>query len=158
MKEVVLTKGYIALVDDQDYDYLKNYSWWVSRKKDGQIYAQTTFITGSRVDNSRKQRNVYMHRLILNIEKSNIFVDHKDGNTLNNQRSNLRFSTGSQNSVNSIKRSKNPMRGVRQVGSRFYARAKVNNKEISLGGFSTLEDAKQAYESFMKEKFGDFYA
>jgi hypothetical protein len=89
MKEIFLTRGYVALVDDDDYDEISRYSWHVNIKKNT-CYAQTSFYHGVKC-------TVKMHRVILGIDDPKIIIDHIDGNGLNNTRGNLRTATASEN-------------------------------------------------------------
>lgn len=93
MKEIPLTKGMVALVDDGDFERASQFSWHAMLIK-GAFYASTTV----REKGSRKSRHLFLHRFILGGDSKSI--DHIDGNGLNNQRSNLRPCTIQQNSFN----------------------------------------------------------
>lgn len=88
MKKIPLTKGYEALVDDDDYDFLMRYKW----------YASVGSSTGTRVyARSRiKGKMVYMHKFIMNYPIGKV-IDHIDNNPLNNQKSNLEAVTPLEN-------------------------------------------------------------
>ena len=91
--------GVCATVDDLDFDWLNKVSWQVHRNPFGKRYAQATLRTGGR------KVAVYMHRLVacqvaLPPTTDHSIVDHLDGDSLNNRRSNLRWATPSQNSAN----------------------------------------------------------
>ena len=68
---------------DADYEQVSRFTWYTRVKKSGAIYVFTT------IRPNGKPTTLYMHRMLLNSAKGDI-VDHKDGNPLNNQRSNLR--------------------------------------------------------------------
>ena len=88
MKLVPLTQGLFAKVDDDDYDSLMQYNW--NAVKCGKnIYA-------SRSVGWKGKINIRMHRVVLGITNQNILCDHKDGDGLNNQKSNLRKANYSQ--------------------------------------------------------------
>jgi len=91
---IPLTKGRQAMVDPEDYEWLKNWSWCAMLLPDGQAYA-ATHLHG---------RKVYMHRLLMNAPKG-MLVDHINGNGLDNRRCNLRLCTAAENMWN---RGKNP--------------------------------------------------
>lgn len=92
MKEIQLTKGYKTQVDDVDYEGLVKYNWYASVSNRGNGYVSPmAFING---------KNMKMSRFIMNAIGSNVIVDHKDCNPLNNQRANLRFATRRQNARN----------------------------------------------------------
>jgi hypothetical protein len=97
-----------------------------------------------------------MHRLIMGPGPQ---VDHKDGNGLNNRRSdNLRFATDTQNRANQKVRkdSTTGFKGVRPHRDKFQARIRVKGREITLGSFATPEEAALAYNAAAKECFGEF--
>lgn len=86
-------------------------------------------------------------------------VDHRDGNSLNDSKKNLREATDDQNAQNHKTRKKPsslPM-GVRALPSgRFQSRIAVNGKKIAIGSFVTAESAHSAYLAKRKELFGEF--
>ena len=88
-------------------------------------------------------------------------IDHIDGDGLNNQLSNLRSASNSQNRMNwrSYKRGKYP-RGVKydSRNDRFYAVSSLNFKSVHIGTFRTAEDASAAFEAWARNTFGEFYA
>lgn len=94
MKEIKLKGNNVALVDDEDYDKISSYNWSVITCKTTK-YAKR--YCGSGYINGRS-----MHRMIMQ-PPDNLVVDHKDGNGLNNQKSNLRICTRGQNISNSSK-------------------------------------------------------
>lgn len=107
MKLILLSRGMSAMVDDEDYDLLKDYKWHVcpSRKT---FYCIRK--APSRWPNGRRGKPLFdgpstilMHRVILRVNDSKIHVDHIDGNGLNNQKNNLRPCTVAQNQFNSLK-------------------------------------------------------
>lgn len=98
MKEIQLTKGYVAIVDDEDYHEVAPYNWFAqTRSNNPCVYARRTYWTGSRTTNNRKSHSVLMHRQIMATDSK---VDHRDGDGLNNRRSNLRVATLLQNNAN----------------------------------------------------------
>jgi hypothetical protein len=76
MQEVKLTRGYIAIVDDEDFELVLKYSWYplISRRSKT-VYA--------------KSKQILMHRLIMRVHQREEEVCHIDGNGLHNWRSNL---------------------------------------------------------------------
>jgi hypothetical protein len=104
MKTVQLTKGYIALVDDDDYELVSQFKWHANivLNKDGSI--QTIYARRSKTKTSPSQ---YLNCFLLGISGKRTQVDHRDRNTLNYQRHNLRISTPQQNCMNKGRRSDN---------------------------------------------------
>ena len=81
MKKIKLTQNKYTLVDDEDFDYLNQFNWCAHKEKYN-FYAVRT-------DNKLK-KCIRIHRVIMNCPDSK-FIDHKDGNGLNNQKENLRL-------------------------------------------------------------------
>ncbi len=82
MKQIYLTKGYIALVDDEDYVQLAKYKWAAHTSSNGGPYAFRT------IQKNYKKKTIFMHREIMNCP-DNLTVEHKDGNGLNCQKYNM---------------------------------------------------------------------
>lgn len=148
--QIVLSKGEIALVSDEDADLAK-LKWF--RHTEG--YAVRKPSTGT----------VRMHRLILTrmlgreLEKSED-TDHIDHNRLNNQRDNRRVATRTQNIRNSSRRSDNTSgyRGVSwsKVSSKWLAFIWVDKKYHYLGLHVNILDAVRAYNAAAIEFFGEY--
>jgi len=149
MKEIPLTQGQIALVDDEDYEKLSKYKWY-AHMSHGHYYAIRNIYT-----QNRKRSAVKMHRQIMgNIP--NVQYDHTDGNGLNNCKNNLRRCTHGQNVMNSRKRANvsSAYKGVYKIQgcNRWAAQA---NKQY-LGLFASEVEAAKAYDKKAKEVFGEF--
>lgn len=106
------------------------------------------------------KKSYYLHQIIFCFHYGFIpkYIDHKDGNSLNNKIDNLREATQSQNVHNSPKRKNNKsgVKGVCWVKNRWLAQIGVNNKNIVLGRFEKLEEAAKAYEHAAVLYFGEF--
>jgi hypothetical protein len=148
-KQIALTKGHYAIVDDADYPMLSAYKWQASERGTN-VYAST--------DINRKK--VYMHRMIMDPAEG-LTIDHRDGNGLNNQRSNLRTATKRQNIINRTRlrpNTKSKYRGVFAITNSKSWRAQifVNGKTIYLGSYATEESAALAYNRAAQKHHGDF--
>ena len=142
MKEIKLTQGQVALVDDEDFERLSKYNWAARFNKNTQsYYAQTTLI----VDGSKI--SLQMARYIVGAgEGTN--VDHGSHDTLDNRRGNLNLTTPSGNSKNKRLRNDNTSEvcGVSYDKTHGYWRARIahDGRRVSLGHFSDKADAVAA--------------
>lgn len=165
-KKIKLTQGKFAIVDDADFDWLSKWSWHVIK----QVFKNRTMyyaVRGSKELGKRgKKIPVRMHRVIMSSPEERT-VDHKNGNTLDNRRNNLRVCTRSENLRNSKKNkilAKSKYKGVicytnKYKDSRYHgisARIYVNGKTIHLGIFKTEKIAAKAYDQAALKYFGEF--
>ena len=146
-REISLSRGRVALVDDDMYDFLMQWKWHAHQRHDGKFDARTQV--------NRKQ--ICMHRLIINTPLG-MQTDHIDRNTLNNQRDNLRPCTNGQNSANRAKSrgAQSQFKGIFLAGKRWRAVISIGRKHIHLGHFANEIDAAKAYDQAARERFGDF--
>lgn len=146
-KEIKLTKGQVALVDDEDYELVMQYKWWAN--KQGSSFRACK-------NRTKRDSYIYMHQLIM----KNKIIDHIDGNSLNNQKYNLRICSRIQNQQN-MKKHQDNQTGFKGIvldkrDGIYSARIRFQNKSISLGRFKTPEEAAKAYDKAAKELFGEF--
>ena len=154
MKKIKLTCGLFALVDDDVYEELNKHNWYSGGSKQHPYARRSKTINGKKI-------NIVMHRVIMGDPKGKE-IDHKDHNTLNNQRSNLRICTRVQNSINTrtLSNNKSGYKGV------IYAKACTNRpwacsigyrgKNIYGGAFPTKELAAAKYNELAKKYYGEF--
>lgn len=152
MKEIRLSKQgknkgrYVALVDDEDYDYLMQWDWHVDIQKNT-VYAARNKKTEGKIVNT------LMHREIVNVA-NDMEVDHLDHNGLNNQKNNLRICTHKQNMQN---KNSSGYKGVRiKKGKYISAVIKVDYVSIYIGRFRTIKAAAIAYDKAAIKYFGEF--
>lgn len=149
VKLIRLTRGMFATVDTEDYERVNQWKWrviWSSNAK--------SWYAGNK-------KLGLMSRFILGVTDRNLQVDHKDHNTLNNLKSNLRTATRSQNQHNKRKPSNNTSgyKGVSPSGSisnPWLAKIHLNGVRVSLGNFKTPEEASQAYKKAALALHGEF--
>lgn len=138
------------LLDDDVYEELKNFTWCV-QKQGNKFYAMRKH---------NRTKTIIMHRSIMNVIDRNVYVDHIDGNGLNNQRNNLRLSTHSENLCNrpSVKNSKSIYKGVAWVSSHKKWRASIQANKVQkvLGYFNNEIEAAKAYDAVVKSYHGEF--
>jgi len=140
---IPLTRGQNALVDTEDYEWLSKFNW----KADWSDHTKSFYAT-------RTKEHIAMHREILKVG-ARIKVDHRNHDTLDNRKKNLRKCTNAQNLANMRKRiSRSGFKGVH-----FHKRAGkyiVRIRGRHVGCFVSAEDAARAYNSKASELFGEF--
>ena len=143
MRKIKLTKGQHTIVDDEDFDYLNQWSWHLATGG----YAMRSTHTGSAKNGTRKKIHLWMHRII-NGTPSDLFTDHINRNRLDNRKSNLRTVTKRQNQLNRGKQ-KNNTSGYKGVyrhtsNNKWIAQIKTAEKVKNLGSFDDVNDAIKA--------------
>ena len=152
MKMIKLTQNKVALVDDEDFDYLNQWKWF-AHKSHNTYYAVRN---GTQINNKRESQ-IAMHSLIMCNSKG-LQIDHRDHNGLNNQKSNLRICDFSQNNCNRKPYGKSKYLGVSfNDYGRVRATIKINGKQKHLGYFGFDEiAAAYAYDAAAKKYHGEF--
>lgn len=150
MKEIPLTRGMVALVDDEDFDHLSQYKWHADK-------AHRTFYAARTSIEETRRRTVRMHQEILPTYK---FVDHIDHNGLNNQKNSLRIAGRDENTRNTSAQvgATSKYLGVRK-GDRegtWFASIGHLGKGNYLGTHTSEESAALAYNIKASELFGEF--
>lgn len=163
MKEIILTRGKVAIVDDGDYEMLMQWKWLVQNgtgnSKD-HWYAR-------RVDTSGGGRKlISMHRLIMGITDKSLVVDHINHNTLDNRKENLRVCTPEQNrknrrsSTGSTSKYLGVSKQISKRGDKVYtwwkAEIRPTGGYMYLGIFKNEEDAARKYNEAALELYGEF--
>lgn len=153
MKEIGLTQGLVALVDDDDYGVISGLKWYAALEGKNKNYPDR-YVARANIG----YRKIYMHRLIMQAEMG-VLVDHINHDGLDNRKSNLRLCTSRDNSRNTRGcGAKSGFKGVHlhtKTGL-WRARIKVNKKEILIGYYATKNMAAKAYNNAAVELFGEF--
>lgn len=153
MKFIRLTNsGIRVFIDDEDYEHLSQFTWHLS--KNG-------YVSRSYWKSNQTNGTIYMHRLIMDAPKG-MDVDHKDMNRFNNQKSNLRIATRSQNMANSPARSgHSKYKGVSKLANiklkkPWLSYIRVEGKMYYNGYYETENEAAHIYNQFAEQVFGNF--
>jgi hypothetical protein len=150
VKEIALSDGSVALVDDVDFDRVSQHTW----RPDDQGYA----VCDIKIDGIRTTAK--MHRIVMNAGKG-VEIDHENTNRLDNQRHNLRLATRSQNMANSFGHPSCRRSSFKGVGwfariSKWTAQITVRGKKVHLGYFTDEREAAAVYNTAAKKYFGQF--
>jgi len=153
-KEIQLTQGKVAIVDDEDFEYLNQFRWCANQKKNNRFYAYR----GKKING--KYTMIYLHRFILKIIDKKIFVDHANMDTLDNRKINLRICSHSQNQMNKQiqKNNSSSFKGVHfdKRCNKFFAVITLNRKRIWCGYYIDPIDAAKAYNEAALKYHGEF--
>jgi hypothetical protein len=155
MKTIPLSKGYAAIVDDEDFDVLSRWRWHATVSR--------TTIYARRMEPGPRgvvRRGIFVHDEIAR-PPAGYEIDHINGDGLDNRRANLRIATRSQNHANQRPRlgpKSSRFKGVAwdSYGGRQPGRWRAHFQKRHLGTFLNEEDAARAYDAAAREGFGEF--
>jgi len=163
MKEIELSQGKIAFVDDEDFDYLNQFKWCAVKTKAsyGILWYAIRNTPWIKIDGIWRHSTIRMHRLILDVTDKSIFVDHADKNGINNQKNNLRIC--SNRSDNLANRNVSAGKTSKYLGVSFHKgthkwRSRICRNGINhdLGYFINESDAALAYNNAAVKIHGQF--
>lgn len=141
-------------VDAEDIQKIKEFDYTFGiAKKDNALYVVT-----NTYENGKYKSRIYLHRWILGYEGYD-FIDHINGDPLDNRKSNLRIVKPYQNSQNrktSVNNNSSGVRGVYWEQNKWRARIMIRGKRRNLGYFETIKEAKEIIDEELK-KFWDTF-
>ena len=151
-REIPLTQGKFALVDDDVYEWASKYKWYALRRK-GTFYARRNAWIWP------IQKGVLLHREIMQ-PPHGVMIDHIDGNGLDCRRANMRLASKAENQRNS-RRPSNNTSGYKGVCwykplRKWKASIKHDGKTMHIGYFDDLEAAAHAYDDAARKYHGEF--
>ena len=142
MREIELTRGYKAIVDEEDFERVSQHKWLYIE----QGYARTKI----------NRKTMSLHRFIMNARPGQV-VDHRNHDKLDNRRTNLRICTQRQNSMNKRTPAGRRFKGIdlHHCG-RYRARVRRDGKLLFVGWADTPEEAAALYNLGAIKHFGEF--
>jgi len=144
---VPLTWNQYAIIDLEDIERVGKYNWHA--KKRLTYYAYRVACCGRDINNKQIREGILLHRYILDILDSEMQVDHRNGNGIDNRKRNLRICTNSENSRNRRKiGGVSKFKGIHwdRGHNKWHAQITTNKKVIHLGRFGSEIEAAKVYD------------
>lgn len=165
MREIPLSRGKVALVDDEDYERVSKFTWTANPGRPKRHAPELNWRAARWTGPKAGPRHViYLHQEILGPVPPGSVIDHINGNGLDNRRANLRICSSKEN-VRSMhaRRGRSGFKGVFEKHPKncvlkkpFLAQIVVDQKQINLGYYATADEAARVYDAAAKKYFGEF--
>ena len=146
---IPLSRGKVAWVDAEDYHLVAGVKWFASNPASDVWYATR------QVQVNGKRRRIWMHGVILG-EKPGLRPDHEDNDGLNNRRTNLRYATSAQNSMNRAFRRRGRKGVTTTKAGTYKASIMKGGRALHLGTYKREDDALRVYDLSARAMFGEF--
>jgi len=153
MKEIQLSQGQVAIVDDDDYPEVSKYKWCAMKMR-------YSYYAGRTIKQDGKQHTIYLHRELLP-PPDGMVVDHINRDGLDCRRSNMRIATHEENMRNGRlpKNNTSGYMGVTRSNSGrlpWKAQISAQGRNRYIGIYATREEAAIAYDDAAKRYHGEF--
>ncbi len=150
MREIKLSQGQVALVDDADFDMVSKHKWYATKSAFG--YRASTHLT--------RKLKCQLHRFIMN-PPSDMCVHHANGDPLDNRRDNLVVCTKAENNRGFRRKSLGKSSRYRVVcwskeKLKWKAYIEFDGRLKNIGMYATEEAAAAAYNGWASLVFGEF--
>ena len=165
MKEIPLTRGLFAKIDDEFYNEVIKHKWYADIHKTSAnpaFYARRN-VYGVDENGKRYSKAVMLHRYVMELSGVNIdgkFLDHKNRDTLDDRLENLRIATPSENTRNTVHNDmyKNEYKGVHwsKAHGKFMCYIYLHRRRIHLGFFNDAISAAKKYNEAALKYHGEF--
>lgn len=159
MKKIPLTKDQVVLVDDEDFRWLSLWDWnaYFDKKYSTPTYHARRTVHFKLPDGTPSSQTLLMSRFIMNPEYNEV-VDHIDGDTLNNQKKNLRVCSHAENCRNRSPQNGRKFKGITwsKASKKWTACLYLMGKRKHLGYFNDPSDAAHAYDIAARKTYGKF--
>jgi len=157
MIEIPLTRGQVAIIDDEDLELVSKHKWCAQWNHHTRTFYAVTNVPhpdgGFYPCGEKRRTTVYMHRLILGLGHGNpLQGDHRNQDTLDNRRANLRIVTNQKNLCNRgiYQNNRLGVQGISRNGRGFRARIQRHGEERCLGTFKTVEEAAAVRQRYLE--------
>jgi len=161
-KHISLTQGKVAIVDDDDYEWLSQWKWYAYKGALSWYAARNV----QRERGTQRQIRITMHRQILGLKQDDgKETDHINNKGVDNRRANIRICTHQQNSSNKKKRSwhkgtlpTSQYKGVcwSKSNQKWHSQLVINGKHAHLGFYNDEIEAAKAYNDEAIRRFDNF--
>jgi len=145
--KLAISKNLFTTIDEEDMARLTSCGLlkWNAQKSGARFYVSK---------NHGRNGKMYLHRFLMDAQPGQV-LDHINGDSLDNRKSNLRFCSHRQNMANKVGRV-DALKGVTRSGKNWAAQIQTNGVHVNIGVFSTQYDAARAYDFAAAMFFGEF--
>lgn len=151
LKKIELQNGLVTLIDAEDYWKVKDYHWYAAWDN----HTDSWRVVANKRKDKGKYTLVQLSRVIMD-PKPGEHVDHRNHDTLDNRKENLRCCSPTENRRNCRPMGSSKYKGVSKHGNGWIAQATFEKEKIYLGFYKDDKDAAKAYDIFASSNYGEF--